>query len=222
MKNLEKRIWEFDDILTPEMSNYIEKLCIYYTPYFLRKGAFGTSELTKLDIKKNSLDDLHEYMQFTSVVVNNITNGPTEALKDLDVTLPFLLPMYNALSKMNLITSFHNILRCKLNLQPRDSNNSEGKYNRPHTDFVGFDQQEILTMIYYVNDSDGDTFFFNEEKSFNIEDLKNLTVAKRVKPKKGKLVAFRGDIVHSGSHPIKSDFRIAINYNLRVDDMIPS
>lgn len=220
MKVLEKKIWEFDNVVDTEMSNYIENFCIHHTPYFLNSGAFGTSEINTSYIKENSLDKMYEYIQLGLVVVNNINIDPPKALNDLNLNLPLLLPMYNALSKMNLITSFYDILRCKLNLQPRAPKDSKGKYNRPHVDLVGFDHEKILTMIYYVNDSDGDTFFFNQDKFIELEDIKKLTVAKKITPKKGKIVAFRGDIVHSGSHPVESDFRIVINYNLRVSDLL--
>ena len=55
--------------------------------------------------------------------------------------------------------------------------------------------------IYYINDSDGDTVFFNEQK----EEIK------RVSPKKGRIIFFDGQILHTGSTPSKT--RVLINFN---------
>ena len=60
----------------------------------------------------------------------------------------------------------------------------------------------MSTFLYYVNDSDGDTIFFN----------KNKKEIKRVKPKKGTGVLFKSNTLHAGSNPINSDKRMVINY----------
>ena len=59
-----------------------------------------------------------------------------------------------------------------------------------------------LVCLYYVNDSDGDTIFFDD---FGKE-------IKRVSPKKGRIAFFDGSIEHSGSRPTKNH-RIVINFN---------
>lgn len=72
-------------------------------------------------------------------------------------------------------------------------------------------------MIYYVNDSDGDTFFeesFKNHKELNdAKFLDNLTIYRRVSPKKGRVVLFRSDFIHAGSHPKENETRIVLNYN---------
>jgi hypothetical protein len=54
--------------------------------------------------------------------------------------------------------------------------------------------------LYYVNDSDGDTIFFDD----------NSNEIKRVPPKKGRITLFDGSISHCGSSPSKNT-RTAIN-----------
>ena len=65
------------------------------------------------------------------------------------------------------------------------------------TDLTGY-----KSLIYYVNDSDGDTIFFND----------NLKEIKRVNPKKGKAVLFDSNILHCGSNPINTLNRVVINF----------
>ena len=55
--------------------------------------------------------------------------------------------------------------------------------------------------IYYVNDSDGDTIFFDDNKK----------EIKRVSPKRGRVVFFNGVIKHIGSNP--TQLRSIINFN---------
>ena len=57
-------------------------------------------------------------------------------------------------------------------------------------------------VLYYVNDSDGDTFFFDND----------MNVIHRETPERGKLVIFDGSVLHSSSSPSKN-FRITLNIN---------
>ena len=68
----------------------------------------------------------------------------------------------------------------------------------PHTDRP----EEHLGLIYYVNDSDGDTIFFEDGKE-----------SKRVTPKKGRVVLFDGSTLHAGGFTTDNP-RCIVNYNL--------
>ena len=57
--------------------------------------------------------------------------------------------------------------------------------------------------LYYVNDSDGDTVFFKDDK---------VTEIKRVSPKKGRIAFFNGSIFHAGT-PSGTNSRAVINFN---------
>ena len=55
--------------------------------------------------------------------------------------------------------------------------------------------------------------------SLSISTLKstfdeNENEIKRVTPKRGRYALFNGNILHAGSNPIKSNYRIIINYNM--------
>jgi len=65
--------------------------------------------------------------------------------------------------------------------------------------------------VYYCNDSDGDTFLFNE--FFEQGTLPSrLTLAQRVTPRKNRAVIFESNRYHASSNPRKSSERIIINF----------
>ena len=73
-----------------------------------------------------------------------------------------------------------------------------------------------FTAIYYVNDSDGDTLIFNEKTMDPFLNGEELSIKKRIKNKKGRFVMFNQDYLHTGMFPIKSDYRIVINFNFKI------
>ena len=68
-------------------------------------------------------------------------------------------------------------------------------FHPPHTDT---DAENGMSCIYYLNDSDGDTFFFGED---------NRTVT----PKENRAVLFDAHHHHCSSNPINTDRRMIIN-----------
>lgn len=100
-----------------------------------------------------------------------------------------------------------NLFRVKCNMLTNNRKFKEGAYNPAHVDGE-FDHWVVL---YYVNESDGDTVIFNETygSAFN-----KLTVQQRVSPKIGRAVAFPGKYFHASCNPIKSDVRCVVNINL--------
>lgn len=87
----------------------------------------------------------------------------------------------------------------------------------PHIDFPF----RNISAVYYVNDSDGDTIFYDEtvEAYSDISHLKKLTEVKRVAPIANRLVMFPGNQVHTGSSPNKHKNRIIINSNFCTDEV---
>jgi len=84
------------------------------------------------------------------------------------------------------------------------------------------------TALMYLNDSDGDTLFYN--KSFNLND-KNLSdkqisekyicteddIVDRITPKANRFVVFNGLQYHSSQAPVNTKYRYVINFNFNVD-----
>ena len=81
----------------------------------------------------------------------------------------------------------------------------------PHVDF----SFPHFSTVFYVNDSDGDTIFYDKraKSRTEIDQFSDLKEIKRVSPKANRLVIFEGDIVHTGSSPNKHKNRIIINSN---------
>ena len=75
---------------------------------------------------------------------------------------------------------------------------------------VHVDQRSPHTVVlYYVNNSDGDTYFFENDQK---------TILDRVSPKKNSMIDFDGKIPHASSDPSKGH-RITINMNFKKLDV---
>ena len=73
-----------------------------------------------------------------------------------------------------------------------------GKHHNPHTD----NQNPHDVVLYYINDADGDTFFFDDKRN----------VIHRETPERGKMVIFDGSTFHASSPPSKN-IRMTLNIN---------
>jgi hypothetical protein len=107
-------------------------------------------------------------------------------------------PILNKL--IDIVDGDYFLARCKVNLNVSNPSLA-GKHRTPHID-NGFDDQ--LTAIYYVNDSDGDTLFFDRQGH----------ITQRVKPEKGKLIWWSGKVFHAKEYSTESKTRIILNINL--------
>lgn len=85
--------------------------------------------------------------------------------------------------------------------------NHKGGLHNPHVDY----EYPHKTLLYYLNDSDGDTIFFNETHDTITDN--NLTVQLKNKPTANQAVLFDGLQFHSSSFPVDNNYRIAININ---------
>jgi hypothetical protein len=84
-----------------------------------------------------------------------------------------------------------------------------------------------VTIVYYINDSDGATLIFNDENNKHLKDIKefinndnfldpkNFKLTNSISPKKGRVVLFDGNLWHYGKYPNKGERNI-ININLAI------
>ena len=100
------------------------------------------------------------------------------------------------------------LVRCQVNLII-NKGTDPNRYLLPHVDSV---YDGVKTLLYYVNDSDGDTFVFNEKYNPENPVIDKVTISNRYSPKKGTAVLFDSNLYHAGSNPILSIDRIAINF----------
>jgi hypothetical protein len=104
------------------------------------------------------------------------------------------------------------IERIKANMLLRSSE-PDDKYNTPHIDIP---DPGYKSLLYYVKDSDGDTFIFNETYRDTGNSKKALTVGKRVSPKKGKAILFDSNTWHASSNPRVNQNRVVLNLIFQV------
>jgi hypothetical protein len=96
--------------------------------------------------------------------------------------------------------------------------------NPPHIDFIPKHKVGLL----YLNDSDGDTYIYNEKYDDSTGSMyndhrdsiwyyekvlnKTVTVKEQSTPVANKFVTFNGHHYHSSSSPVKTKRRITVNY----------
>lgn len=93
------------------------------------------------------------------------------------------------------------IHRSKVNLTFPVPHIPEDGHYMPHKDI---DNTPHIVALYYVNDCDGDTVFF-EEVGGQLREMM------RVSPRANTMVCFDGNIYHAAEPPRKSPLRIVIN-----------
>jgi hypothetical protein len=84
----------------------------------------------------------------------------------------------------------------------------------PHIDVK--EHLPYKTLLYYVDDSDGDSVFFKNTISDNILLDTNAVIDKKISPKKGRAIYFDGNIYHSGNCPVDYNKRTVINFDFKV------
>jgi hypothetical protein len=113
---------------------------------------------------------------------------------------PFLFPYVYSLLHMNKLSNKF-INRIKINTTFPFPKNNKDMYGPIHIDTT---IKKSISIIYYVNNSDGDTLFFNEE----------LNIIKRVSPRQGRAIVFDSNTKHTACCPINSKYRQVINFVL--------
>lgn len=108
-------------------------------------------------------------------------------------------------------------IRAGLNVATAYNNRDfDQEYNFPHIDHNSeFVKCKTFTCLYYVTDSDGDTFVFDQT-----QESKEYTVKKRVTPKQGRLFIFDGEQYHASSSPVKSSSRVVLTLNYHAERVI--
>ena len=114
-----------------------------------------------------------EHYDFFKTVLNEL-NIPVKQKLRMKINVTFPLIGYRE----------HNHQMCH-----QDINNPE---QRPELNFK--------SLIVYINESDGDTMFFKNDK-----------IIKRINYERGKAILFNSEQTHAGQNPIKNNLRIVLN-----------
>jgi len=107
--------------------------------------------------------------------------------------------LHEGFTKVFDIINYENTIRVKCNLNLNKTGYKKTSHQPIHRDS---ELKVNKSLIYYINDSDGDTIFFD----------KKLKEIKRVTPKKNTAILFDSNILHCGCNPIKSSMRGVINF----------
>ena len=189
-----------DDILSKQQSDDFEKKLTSHTfPWYLPTNKETTaieniSQFKNNEIIKDHLQMLHSFYDIDDY---ENTYGYSEYKEYANFLINCLLHYFN-LDKLS-------IRRAKANLQKQFTNNKKEYINVPHFDMNKNFQH--FNVLYYVNESDGDTILF---------DGPDLNVIEKVSPKKGRFFIFKGNYLHAGQHPINNWGRIVINMNFEL------
>jgi hypothetical protein len=145
---------------------------------------------------------------------------PANVLKGIDIDNKEILNIINliklnSLGKIN--REFERDYRCKINWTSPINESYDFK-NLIHVDM----NVEHIAIVYYINDTDGNTIFLNNKKGNTAEfyqrnfegiDVDDFEIVNRIPPKKGRAVIFDGNIHHYGEYPTITD-RFIINFDL--------
>lgn len=190
----------FDDIIDEVIQDEIENLLFdVHCPWFyhpqtvLKKQIEGN--IKKFNLSNNVVKNMIDNQMF----VHSIVDGDNIKCTKTGPVVAKMLMQFSERSNF----SIENLYRVKANLQLRDGNFTKEHYNTIHCDNDG----PHWAMIYYVNDTDGDTLFFNSNE-----------IIDRVSPKKGRILLFDGSIMHASQLPQKTINRCILNLNIQMKE----
>ena len=157
----------------------IEKICHKLPYYFFEDCAYGNN---KHPLRK----DLHPYFCHTLL---NEQGEQSENFRKFP---------WNDIGKVIEMPD-NQMLRAHMTLQyPRPD-----VFGVPHNSHIDQPIRPSIVALYYPNDADGDTFFFDNEQN----------IIHRETPERGKIIVFEGMQYHSSSSPSKNvRFTLNINY----------
>jgi len=186
------KIYVFDDIIDVQLQNNIEQ-------YVLD---------TQLFLDGNNAEYMNNGLVLPQGVLisERIESTIQEQIKSIEL---------NSISKIG--KEILHTYRYKINqLKVADKISDEFDINGMHIDR----EQEHISIVYYVNDTDGDTHIYDTDLetmsgwNYIVRDKKfeHFTLNKRISPKKGRVVIFNGLLPHHSSYPTLND-RYVINFN---------
>ena len=175
--------------------------------------------------KPPTVDDVEEEFPwyYTSDVTDNSHEGPFQGR--------FGFGHNYVTSEEGVISNFHNLFlgliknsckKLKIKkvdvLQGRSFLSTPTNIPREDIDTPHYDMDAPhFVMLYYVNDSDGDTLIYNEKTKFASclpDEGMKFTLKKQISPKQGRVVLFNGAHWHTAQQS-NHNLRCIVNYDLR-------
>lgn len=173
-----------------EQDDFVQYVSTPYFPY----------RLYSTHIYSGAEDLLHEHapLQLSHFLYESESD---QASPHLPIIVKFVRQLEKNYGKIKL-------LRAKVNLTSPHPPFMNYEHQTPHIDLQYDDGSSVdhKVFLYYINDSDGPTYFFNNQKE----------LTDTVYPKKGRAVIFDGSQIHAGSNPVKNPFRFVLNVDFKV------
>jgi hypothetical protein len=171
-----------ENLINSQDQNNIENLFLGDLPKWEKRNNTTTPEL-----KKNIFSREKDIVWFAHelIVDNQSVSRFSNAILEIFQKINF--------KQFDKSIHFKNLQRLRANLVPPQRGFGYHNSTPSHTDMPF----EHFSMIYYVNDCDGQTV------------LNGIT---KLKPKKGKIVLFDGSLSHKIMYP-KSGYRCILNFN---------
>lgn len=194
-------IYEFDDILSDNECDYLEK----YAHSINDWKYYDDINLGESDNKKYRPGYVSgNFNSKTKEIINKIIAKSLEKIKYLELKRH----------------------RIKINKTEPIQVSNKTAMSGLHIDGLSLGYTNHIVIIYYINSNDGDTLlseyhidnipnideFVENIENENIDDYK---IIKKIKPSKGKVIMFDGGMFHCGMWPTKID-KFIININLDV------
>ena len=170
-----------EDVLPVEQSDWLEDI--------LKSPELQWSYIP--DSSGSVPDGERQFPSFSHPVLNTADRNP---ITDKDMFFRLECVNHSVAKKAGL--NLWNMNRVRLGMHIPDP--TWTSHHGPHTD----QRPRHDVVLYYVNNSDGDTYFFDDDEQ----------VIDRITPKKNTMVVFDGHTVHASSYPTKGQ-RITINFN---------
>jgi hypothetical protein len=151
--------------------------------------------------------------RFSGEVGQKWTHAPLQMSHHLyesesDKASPHLPVIRKFTKKLEIEFGKIELIRAKVNLTFPYPPMMNYEHQVPHIDlqYDNGDPVNHKVLLYYINPSDGPTYFFDE--SYRVTD--------QIYPKKGRAVIFDGSQIHAASNPVKNPFRFVLNIDFKV------
>jgi hypothetical protein len=112
------------------------------------------------------------------------------------------------------------LIRVRLRLTNQQKGHTHETYGPVHVDFTKY-SFPYYTLLYYIDDSDGDTMLFENvwdgnKSSYDPGKIADPKIAYRQTPKQGCGLLFNGHRYHAGNYPIDFQTRVVINFDFTI------
>tara|TARA_Y100000289_G_C3880128_1_gene128196 strand:+ start:64 stop:750 length:687 start_codon:yes stop_codon:yes gene_type:complete len=200
----------FDDIISSEYQDWLLKTVDNKELLWARSDSIVSQDPKLHNDSRNGFANVRSLYYIEDGGLDLITMEEYGEIRAKDI--PLLNCFFPLLLKFVRPLNIKTLMRLRLRVTPAMGTN---QIQLPHIDLF---YPNSWNIIYYLNDTDGDTVIYDERSGDRNEmDLilsKNIwNIKKRVTPKKGRAVAFKGDLFHSSSYS-KDKSRFIVNINV--------